>query len=600
MRRHSHPHSPAASPHTPVNGVNVYSSSSPGRPSRSITLPPRRQFTDILKNPTAKILQKNSFLSLCHVSLVMLGTYLILATSPQSNHYTLATGNNFCHYFAPEGCLGERGGCLDSTTYDDDRFCHISRVNKTFDSVFNVLSAYSDSVTNRSLAMYTHDNNTLVTMDVDSFELGGTSTTSEMYVLSPSDLGPIDIRHRNLVQLREFYSSLIQFRVHLQLNDTVPSTTSMTTNSVCMTWNVTINYVDQNEALLKVFLTYDRVGNCDASVTREEIYTEGFFLYCLVILLDLFLGLTLVSDMVASLRQMILCKQILCSGSIDMRLDDRLRAKVGPRGSRVSLSFWTSFIDLWDLGILTGCVSSIGGATAALLGTDVIPLEAKLAMNGLGCGMFWISLCKYLQNSRRFYAIVLIVKRATPQVLRILVDCAPFFVGYSLVGMSLFGGSSSRFSSLGNSMTTLFSLMNGDVVLETIDIVRVHYGAFGALYIVSFFFLFVYFFLNVFLTVVEESLWLVFTEKGNEDAKKIKQALNKDSSLAGISSIASRGGQVGRRNSFQFDIRRRSSGFSEGDEDYFEGLADARNINNDEIFFGLLNLSESKEIAETH
>ena len=47
--------------------------------------------------------------------------------------------------------------------------------------------------------------------------------------------------------------------------------------------------------------------------------------------------------------------------------------------------------------------------------------------------------------------------------------CLPLFMGFAYAATALFGTLSPRFETLGASMATQFSLMNGDVILETFD-----------------------------------------------------------------------------------------------------------------------------------
>jgi len=63
----------------------------------------------------------------------------------------------------------------------------------------------------------------------------------------------------------------------------------------------------------------------------------------------------------------------------------------------------------------------------------------------------------------------------------------PFFIGYSFLGMCLFT-ECNKFNNFSNSLYTLFSLMNGDVVFYTYHEVRQLHFILGGLY--SYFFIF--------------------------------------------------------------------------------------------------------------
>ena len=89
-----------------------------------------------------------------HFLSILLTTYLVADSSSRLNNYSMATMNNLCNTFLPEDCQGNDGGCRDPTTYDDDRFCRLSRKNATFDSVGRVVDGYYGGVQETMLAGY--------------------------------------------------------------------------------------------------------------------------------------------------------------------------------------------------------------------------------------------------------------------------------------------------------------------------------------------------------------------------------------------------------------------------------------------------------------
>jgi hypothetical protein len=234
-------------------------------------------------------------------------------------------------------------------------------------------------------------------------------------------------------------------------------------------------------------------------------------------------------------------------------------------------------IDFWDIFLLLTCVLMICACLGRILGNSVMSLHQDQATFGFGCCCLWFTTVKYMQNSSRLYAIVLIVKRAAPQVFEILIGAIPGFICYGILGTAIFGASTTRFGSLQGSLTTLYSLMNGDIILETLDVVRLNFPFFGPFYICSFFFLYVYFFLNVILTVVEESLWLLSAEAEQLKDTKLhgyRSRLTRSFSTAMLSRKLSRHSQHLRRS------RRSSARFSSGSLSLSRGSS---------IFFGMFN-----------
>jgi hypothetical protein len=122
--------------------------------------------------------------------------------------------------------------------------------------------------------------------------------------------------------------------------------------------------------------------------------------------------------------------------------------------------------------------------------------------------LLWVSLVGYLEHNREIYSIVLTLRWGAPRVLQFLVGVSPIFVGFALFGTVYFGTHVKLFGSLSASMTTLFAVLNGDVILDTVDALAVHgFGVSGKLYVFTFISLFVYVVLNLFIAIVEEAFF---------------------------------------------------------------------------------------------
>ncbi|TDH74305.1 hypothetical protein CCR75_003030 [Bremia lactucae] len=122
--------------------------------------------------------------------------------------------------------------------------------------------------------------------------------------------------------------------------------------------------------------------------------------------------------------------------------------------------------------------------------------------------LLWSSLVGYLEHDRHIFSIVLTLKWATPRVLQFLLGVSPIFIGYALFGTIYFGNKIKQFGSLSASMVTLFSLMNGDIIMDTFDAMELHhYYVSGKMYLYSFLSLFMYVVLNIFIAIVEEAFF---------------------------------------------------------------------------------------------
>ena len=84
---------------------------------------------------------------------------------------------------------------------------------------------------------------------------------------------------------------------------------------------------------------------------------------------------------------------------------------------------------------------------------------------GFGCMLTWISITRYLENTRSYTFINRTMSVSMPIVLRAMVGIFPFFMGFVFLGLCLFW-ESSRFNSPSKAMFTLFAMMNGDALLD--------------------------------------------------------------------------------------------------------------------------------------
>ena len=103
--------------------------------------------------------------------------------------------------------------------------------------------------------------------------------------------------------------------------------------------------------------------------------------------------------------------------------------------------------------------------------------------------------------------LILTLKHGLPRVLRFMVGVMPIMFGYAFFGMLYFGGSTTRFGTLGSSLVTLFAVLNGDVIRETfLDLMYVD-ATVSQIFMYTFISLFIYVVLNVFIAIIEEAFF---------------------------------------------------------------------------------------------
>lgn len=78
----------------------------------------------------------------------------------------------------------------------------------------------------------------------------------------------------------------------------------------------------------------------------------------------------------------------------------------------------------------------------------------------------WIGLVRYMETSKQYSTLARTLAMAMPNVLKTLLSALPIILGYTFLGVALFW-KSNRFSSATGVLTTLYSIMFGDMVYDT-------------------------------------------------------------------------------------------------------------------------------------
>ena len=145
-------------------------------------------------------------------------------------------------------------------------------------------------------------------------------------------------------------------------------------------------------------------------------------------------------------------------------------------------------------------------------------------MIGLGCMAAWLGLIRYMETSKNYSILAKTLSFAMPNVLKTLISALPVLMGYTFLGLALFW-QSNRFSSAPGCLTTLYSLMFGDMVYDTFhDLSQTNYLS-SQLYLYSFVFFSVCVINSLFISVIVDA----FNHSKNEKAtKKISESTSND------------------------------------------------------------------------
>mmetsp|Transcript_5802 Transcript_5802/g.10061 ORF Transcript_5802/g.10061 Transcript_5802/m.10061 type:complete len:651 (+) Transcript_5802:123-2075(+) len=181
---------------------------------------------------------------------------------------------------------------------------------------------------------------------------------------------------------------------------------------------------------------------------------------------------------------------------------------LGSYRQRLELHSDLTPIKSWWVICALGNIIQIGSALCILIGGR--PTGGTFGMTSLGLGALiaWVNLVRYFEFSGRFYVLVLTLERSMPDILRFLVSSMPILLGFAAMGISIFGSSTKEFSTLQQSVETLFALMNGDSVLQLLNEGdQVPYT--GIIFLSTFMLLFVCAVMNVFMTIVMHSYEII-------------------------------------------------------------------------------------------
>jgi len=131
--------------------------------------------------------------------------------------------------------------------------------------------------------------------------------------------------------------------------------------------------------------------------------------------------------------------------------------------------------------------------------------DYRLVMGG-SVALYWVAAAQYLEYFPRFYLLIWTLKTGIPRVMQFFTGIAPFFIGYALLGMTLFGDQSDLFGSFSDTCCTLFSVVNGDSIHDVFKALAFSFPL-GDIYLYIFIFLFMYVVLMSVIAIVEEAFF---------------------------------------------------------------------------------------------
>lgn len=187
-------------------------------------------------------------------------------------------------------------------------------------------------------------------------------------------------------------------------------------------------------------------------------------------------------------------------------LSDLRKRKKNRQISWENLTIWdkAALFNKWSvLAILSNIFTFFG--SVCYLFPGAYDLSSTEVMIGVGCGLNWISVTRYFTHDRQYSLITRTMSKAIPIVFKIMIGILPIFIGYALLSMCLFWAYRSHLSGFSNTMYMLFSMMNGDSIMNTFQITSQQWDLLGIMFGLSFTFQAVCVWQNMSLVAVEDT-----------------------------------------------------------------------------------------------
>merc|ERR1711892_1135000 len=157
-----------------------------------------------------------------------------------------------------------------------------------------------------------------------------------------------------------------------------------------------------------------------------------------------------------------------------------------------------------DLAIIIGTLLKIDAQSRTFAGLDAF--QNSCAFLGVGCLLLYCGILRYLGYFQGYNILVLTISTALPNVLKFLSCALTLYCGYALCGWLVLGPFNDKFRTLTVTSETLFSLLNGDDMFNTFQILEPRGPLlFSQVYLYSFICVFIYVVLSLFISVVMDS-----------------------------------------------------------------------------------------------
>jgi len=144
----------------------------------------------------------------------------------------------------------------------------------------------------------------------------------------------------------------------------------------------------------------------------------------------------------------------------DMDMDDEHLPNWNDLTNKDKLKLFST----WNFVVILANILLITGSIFLILNTKTLSERGELFI-GFGSMLTWFSLMRFYQNTKGYNTVANTLENSFEIVFKALTGIMPIFIGFGLLGTSIFWRSY-RFCDFNTSMFTLFAAMNGDTIWD--------------------------------------------------------------------------------------------------------------------------------------
>ena len=217
---------------------------------------------------------------------------------------------------------------------------------------------------------------------------------------------------------------------------------------------------------------------------------------------------------IVCLNSFILCCRALIRAQIlahDVSnfLDEKFKIKLRRLEKLQFLNLWYVIICINDILIIIGTILK-EVIESKRTNTDLWDFCSTFL--GIGNLLVWVGMLRYLGFFQKYNTIILTIKQAMPNIIRFTICVLIIYMGFVFCGWVVLGPYHYKFYTLSSTSECLFSLINGDDMFATFNMISSSRGmiwGFSRIYLYLFVIIFIYVVLSLFIAIIMDSYELV-------------------------------------------------------------------------------------------